>query len=77
MRNIDVSDGTVSNLCDRFLHYLEALHLKSVPALREVMRGGYPLHVDATCERGKGGLFVCMDGWRRWEKSCSSSRIIY
>ncbi len=20
----------------------------------------------ATCEKGKGGLFVCMDGWRKW-----------
>lgn len=65
-RNICLSEGTVSNLCDRFLVYLEALHLKSVPALRDAMAGGYPLHLDATCEHGKGGLFVCMDGWRGW-----------
>ena len=65
-RNIDLSEGTVSALCDRFLRYLEAVHLKSVPALREALAGGYPLHLDATCEHGKGGLFVCMDGWRGW-----------
>lgn len=65
-RHISLSDGTVSNLCDRFLHYLEALHLRCVPALRHAMKGGYPLHLDATCEHGKGGLFVCMDGWRGW-----------
>ncbi len=28
------------------------------------MSGGYPLHIDATCEYGKGGLFICLDGWR-------------
>jgi hypothetical protein len=27
---------------------------------------GYPLHIDATSEHGKGGLFVCMDGFRNW-----------
>lgn len=65
-RHMELSEGTVSNLCDRFLTYPEAMHLKSVPALREAMPGGYPLHVDATSERGKGGLFVCRDGWRGW-----------
>ena len=60
------SEGSISNLCDRFLHYLEALHLSRVPALCRAMQGGYPLHLDATCEHGKGGLFICMDGWRNW-----------
>jgi len=59
-------EGSVSTLCDRFLVYLEALHLRRVPELRRAMADGYPLHLDATCERGKGGLFVCMDGWRGW-----------
>jgi hypothetical protein len=27
---------------------------------------GYPLHIDATSEYGKGGLFVCMDGFKKW-----------
>ena len=66
-RAIKVSAGTVSNLCDRFLLYLEALHLLRSPYLKSaVQEHGYPLHIDATCERGKGGLFVCMDGFRGW-----------
>ncbi len=63
---IVLSDGTVSNLCDRFLSYLEALHRTRTPALRLAMEGGYPLHIDATCEYAKGGLFICLDGWRGW-----------
>ncbi|MBU1495068.1 MAG: DUF2924 domain-containing protein [Actinobacteria bacterium] len=63
---IDLSDGTVSNLCDRFLLRLERLHLHRAPALRATMEGGYPLHLDATCEHGRGGLFVALDGWRGW-----------
>lgn len=63
---IELSDGTVTNLCDRFLVALERLHLERAPALRAAMVGGYPLHLDATCEQGRGGLFVLMDGWRGW-----------
>jgi len=63
---IDLSDGTVSNLCDRFLLRLERLHLHRAPALRAAMEDGYPLHLDATCEHGRGGLFVALDGWRGW-----------
>jgi len=66
-RGIELSDGSVSNLCDRFLICLEALHLAMVPSLRAaIQKDGYPLHLDATSDRGKGGLFVCMDGWRKW-----------
>jgi hypothetical protein len=63
---ITLSTGSLSALCDRFLTYLEALHLARVPQLRAALGEGYPLHIDATCEHGKGGLFVCMDGWRDW-----------
>jgi len=63
---ITLSTGSLSCLCDRFLTYLEALHLARVPQLRSALAEGYPLHIDATCEHGKGGLFVCMDGWRGW-----------
>jgi len=65
-QGIVISDGTVSNLCDRFLVALDALHRKRTPALRAAMEGAYPLHIDATSEHGKGGLFICMDGWRGW-----------
>jgi len=63
---IVVSKGTITNLCDRFLKLLERLHHYHVPALRAAMEDGYPLHIDATNEHGKGGLFLCLDGWRSW-----------
>ena len=66
-RGIRLSAGTVSNLCDRFLLYLEVLHLVRSPYLKAAMQEhGYPLHIDATSEHGKGGLFVCIDGFRDW-----------
>ncbi len=65
-RGIELSTGTVSQLCDRFLVALETLHLLRAPELCAAMRGGYPLHLDATCDRGKGGLLVSLDGWRGW-----------
>lgn len=66
-RSIKLSAGTVSNLCNRFLLYLEALHLVRSPHLKAAIQEyGYPLHIDATSEHGKGGLFVCMDGFRNW-----------
>ena len=30
------------------------------------MDAGYPLHIDATSDKGRGGLFLCLDGWRGW-----------
>jgi hypothetical protein len=63
---IDLASGTVSGLCDRFLLCLEALHVHRAPVLRGAMSTGYPLHLDATCDRGKGGLFVTIDGFRGW-----------
>jgi len=66
-RGFKLSAGSVSNLCDRFLLYLEVLHLVRSPDLKAVMQEyGYPLHIDATSEYGKGGLFVCMDGFKKW-----------
>jgi len=66
LHDIELSAGSVTNLCTRFLLALEALHLSRASALRAAMEHGYPLHLDATCDRGKGGLFVCMNGWRGW-----------
>ena len=63
---ISLSTGTISALCDRFLSLFEALHIHRAPQLRAAQEGGYPMHIDATCEQGKGGLFLSMDGWRGW-----------
>lgn len=65
-KDIILSDGSISEVCDRFLLYFEALHVSCAPDLRVAMENGYPLHIDATNEYGKGGLFLCLDGWRGW-----------
>lgn len=65
---IVLSAGEVSDLGRRFLVYLEALHRKKAPELRATMQGdgGWPLHIDATGEDGRGTLLVAFSGWRRW-----------
>lgn len=63
---IELSCASISTLCDRFLSLLEALHVHRAPQLRALLKDGYPMHIDATCERGKGGLFVSLDGWHNW-----------
>ncbi len=65
---ISLSTGEVSHLAVLFCAYLEALHGAHTEALGQALRadGGYPLHVDATGEDGRGTLFVALAGWRRW-----------
>lgn len=65
---IALSSGEVSRLAVLFCEYLEALHRAYTGALGQALRadGGYPLHVDATGEDGRGTLFVAFAGWRRW-----------
>ena len=65
-QGIALSTGSVSALCDRFLTALEALHWQRAPALRAGLPHGYALHIDATCDKGKGGTFRCLDGWTGW-----------
>ena len=65
-RGIQLAAGSVSMLCDRFLRALETLHRHKAPALRAAMAAGYPLHIDATSDHGRGGQFLCLDGWRDW-----------
>jgi hypothetical protein len=62
------STGEVSALEARFLKHLEALHRQRAPAFRAALArdGGYPLHIDATGEDGRGTLFVTYAGWRGW-----------
>lgn len=65
-RGIELSVGTISNLCDQFLSRLETLHLLRAPYLRAAMSSGWALHLDATCDAGRGGLFACLEGLRGW-----------
>jgi len=65
---ISLSSGEISVLARRFLAYLERLHHISAPSLRAALAadGGWPLHVDATGEDGRGTLLVAFAGWRHW-----------
>ena len=65
---IVLSTGQISALGRRFLAYLELLHEARSGALRAAMEkdGGWPLHIDATGEDGRGTLLGAFAGWRRW-----------
>ena len=65
---ISLSSGQVSLLAARFIEHLEALHWKRAPQLAAAMRkdGGYPMHIDATGEDGRGTTLVVYNGWRGW-----------
>jgi hypothetical protein len=65
---IGLSTGEISNLAKRFVDYLGRLHRAHSQSLKAVLMsdGGWPMHVDATGEHGRGTLFVVMAGWRQW-----------
>ena len=65
---IHLSTGEISNLMKRFIDYLARLHRARAGLLKEALLsdGGWPMHVDATGEHGRGTLFVVMAGWRQW-----------
>ncbi len=65
---ITISTGTITNLAQKFVQHLELLHKMRSEKLRETIMedGGYPLHIDATGEDGRGTLLIAMDGWRQW-----------
>jgi hypothetical protein len=65
---IRVSTGQISALAHDFLVYLEVLHQARAPQLKEALDqdGGWPMHIDATGENGRGTLLVVYAGWRRW-----------
>jgi hypothetical protein len=65
---ISLSSGEISDLARDFLRHLARLHHDRAPHLRYALEsdGGWPLHVDATGEDGRGTLLVALTGWRRW-----------
>jgi len=65
---LSLCSGVISKLERRFLDYLWALHIKRAPKLRERLEkdGGWPMHLDATGEAGRGTLLVVFAGWRQW-----------
>jgi hypothetical protein len=65
---LTLSTGEISRLARRFLDYLERLHEARTGVLRSALEadGGWPLHIDATGEDGRGTLLVALAGWRGW-----------
>lgn len=65
---IKISSGEISRLARLFLVYLSRLHYSRANQLKAALErdGGWPMHVDATGEHGRGTLFVVMAGWRQW-----------
>jgi len=65
---VSLSSGEVSELAKLFLGYLRVLHEAHANEFRRALKsdGGWPLHIDATGEDGRGTLLVAMAGWRRW-----------
>ena len=63
-----LSTGEISNLSRLFLTYMEQLHNKCSQRFQQIMAGdgGWPLHIDATGEDGRGTLLVVRAGWRKW-----------
>jgi hypothetical protein len=65
---ISLSTGTISALAGLFGKYLVTLHEARADRLRAALEGdgGWPMHIDATGENGRGTLLVAYAGWRRW-----------
>lgn len=65
---IAISTGEASALMKVFAQYLGRLHHDRSDLLKAAMQsdGGWPMHVDATGENGRGTLFLAMAGWRKW-----------
>jgi len=65
---VAISTGEVTDLQHRFVVCLQRLHVARREALRQafVEDGGWPLHIDATGEDGRGTLLIVYAGWRQW-----------
>lgn len=63
-----ISAGQVSALQHRFVNHLQRLHANRADAICRAFEddGGWPLHIDATGEDGRGTLLIAYAGWRRW-----------
>lgn len=67
-RGLSCSTGQVSQLGRLFVSYLGRLHRRHAPELKAALNndGGWPMHVDATGENGRGTTYAVMAGWRPW-----------
>ncbi len=67
-QGIAISTGEVSKLSRKFVCYLARLHRARAAEIKAALDadGGWPLHVDATGEAGRGTMLVVLAGWRKW-----------
>jgi hypothetical protein len=67
-QGIDISTGEVSKLSRKFARYTARLHHARAGEIKAALEsdGGWPLHIDATGEAGRGTMLVVMAGWRKW-----------
>lgn len=67
-KGVRISTGEVSNLAVRFVTYVARLHRARADNIRAVLEldGGWPLHIDATGEAGRGTVLATIAGWRNW-----------
>jgi len=67
-QGIQISTGEVTKLSRKFVHYLARLHRSRASDIKAVFErdGGWPLHVDATGEAGRGTMLAVIAGWRGW-----------
>jgi hypothetical protein len=67
-QGIRISTGEVSKLSHKFVRYVARLHRARAGKLKAALEddGGWPLHLDATGEAGRGTLLVVIAGWRKW-----------
>jgi len=65
---LHISDGGITNLCDRFLIYTKCVHELACLEIQSVIeeRGGYILHIDATVEGDSDCIFVGIDSVNGW-----------
>ena len=65
---VDISESEISVLEARFLNHFEIMHKLNAGDLKDAMKkdGGYPMHIDATCECGRGTTLTFYAGWRGW-----------
>ncbi len=65
---LSLATGTISDLACLFGDYLRSLHEARADRLHAAVEsdGGWPLHVDATGENGRGTMLIAYAGWRRW-----------
>jgi uncharacterized protein YbaR (Trm112 family) len=61
--SVDVSTSEIEVLINKFIFYVAAVHQESIPLIRTQIkaRGGYILHLDATCEGDSPKLVSSVD----------------